>query len=126
MSFCTVVNCMDGRVQDCVNEFMKERFGADFVDVITEAGPVRILSGRNDEQLVDSILKRVDISVKKHGSKGVAIVAHYDCTGNPVCEEIQNKQLRQSVEYISDKYQEVEVIGLWVSSDWKVAELNFA
>ena len=125
MSFCTVINCMDGRVQDCVNAFMKKRFGTDFVDVVTEPGPIRMLSERSDEGVVNSILKRVDISVNKHGSKAIGIVSHYDCTGNPVSKEIQNKQLRESVEYISDKYQEAEVIGLWVSSEWKVEEVNF-
>jgi hypothetical protein len=52
MTFCTVVNCIDGRVQLPVIEFLKNRFGVDFVDCITEAAPVRILAGETNRRQV--------------------------------------------------------------------------
>jgi len=39
MIFCTAVNCMDGRVQLPVINYLKERFSANYVDMITEPGP---------------------------------------------------------------------------------------
>jgi hypothetical protein len=45
MAFCTAVTCMDGRVQLPVNAYLRERFGADFVDTITEPGPNAVLAG---------------------------------------------------------------------------------
>ena len=42
--FGTAINCMDGRVQEPVAKFLKEIYGIDFVDTITEPGPVKILS----------------------------------------------------------------------------------
>jgi len=64
MKFCTVVNCMDGRVQLPVNSFLEERFRADYVDTVTEAGPNSILAERYISTLVESIIDRVRISVE--------------------------------------------------------------
>ncbi|HOP76783.1 MAG TPA: hypothetical protein PLD05_04790 [Thermogutta sp.] len=44
MSFATVVNCMDGRTQGPVISYLKERFGVDYVDNSTEAGPDGLFS----------------------------------------------------------------------------------
>ena len=123
MSFCTVINCMDGRVQLPVNEYLRRELFVDYVDTITEAGPVRILSEEQQSALADSILARVDISVKKHKSKTVAIVAHYDCAGNPVEEDVQLEQLESAIEFLNDKYPDIKIFGLWVDSDWDVEKI---
>ncbi len=73
MSFCTAINCMDGRVQTSVSDFLKDRFGTDYVDVITEPGPDLILAEQSNTALVESIVARLNISVHKHQSKGIAI-----------------------------------------------------
>ena len=65
MSFCTVINCMDGRVQLPVNEYLRRELSVEYVDTITEAGPVRILAREQQSALADSILARVDISINK-------------------------------------------------------------
>ena len=80
--FATAINCMDGRTQLPVNEWMKEKFGVDFVDTITEPGPNGVLTN-NKVPLVSSIKDRVLISVNGHGSKTIALVGHHDCAGNP-------------------------------------------
>ena len=46
MNFCTVINCMYGRVQLPVNKYLQKRFNVEFVDTITEAGPVFIISDK--------------------------------------------------------------------------------
>jgi hypothetical protein len=55
--FITVINCMDGRVQLPVNNWLRKRFNANFVDTITEPGPNRILATNRPKFLVDSIKK---------------------------------------------------------------------
>jgi len=120
MSFCTVVNCMDGRIQLPVIAWMKERFGARWVDTVTEAGPVRILAGGRESAAAASILGRVDVSVEKHGSRAVAIVAHHDCAGNPASEEEQRDQLRSAVAFLEKRYPGKEILGLWVDRTWSV------
>ncbi len=123
-TFCTVINCMDGRTQRPALDFLEKYFGSDYVDSVTEPGPVAILAERNNTSLVDGILRRVDISVHKHGSNAVAIVAHHDCAGNPLPKEQQFPQLRAAVLFLRSKYPQTPVIGLWIGEDWKAELLS--
>lgn len=123
MSFCTVVNCMDGRVQLPVIDFLQQRFGAEHVDSITEPGPIRILARQDDHAAVKSIVTRLKISIEKHGSSGVAVAGHHDCAGNPAGKEEQLEQIRQSLQFLQERFQGLEMIGLWVDAQWKVHEV---
>jgi len=118
--FVTVINCMDGRTQLPVIEWLKSRTGASYVDNVTEPGPGAILAADVDKWLVESIKRRVGISVQKHRSNLVAIVGHYDCAGNPVNEETQRKQILKAIQKIASWGFGVEVIGLWVDENWQV------
>ena len=122
MSFCTAINCMDGRVQLPVIPFLQTRFKAEFVDCITEPGPVRIFAKTTDLMVLNSIITRVDISVKQHGSGGIAICAHPDCAGNPVDNEVQKEQLKRSVIFLKEAYPNVTVIGLWIDNNQQPQE----
>ena len=113
---------MDGRTQLPVNEYLRRELCADYVDTITEAGPVRILAEEQQSALADSILARVDISVNKHKSNAIAIVAHHDCAGNPVEKDVQLGQLEAATKFLSEKYPQVQILGLWVDSDWQVVQ----
>ncbi len=123
MSFCAVINCMDGRVQIPVVTFLKKRFDVDYVDVITEPGPNHILARQSNVQLIDSILERLKISVHHHNSVGVAVAGHHDCAGNPAPKEQQVKDTLTAMEYVHRQYKEIPVIGLWVDENWKVSEI---
>ncbi|MCK5004313.1 MAG: hypothetical protein KAS21_04455 [Candidatus Aminicenantes bacterium] len=124
MSFCTAINCMDGRVQLPVIEYLKKKFTVDYVDMITEAGPNKIIADGTDWKLVESIFSRVKISVEKHGSKHIAIIGHHDCAGNPVGEEEQRLHIQKAVEAASDRFGNVDVIGLWVNKNWNITEIS--
>ncbi len=100
MRFATAINCMDGRTQLPVIAYLKEKCKVDCVDMVTEAGPVRILADFADRILIDSIKHRVEISTERHGSHYIAIVGHSDCAGNPVSEGIQREQIRKSVKIV--------------------------
>ena len=119
-SFATVINCMDGRVQEPVIAWMKNEYGVDYVDDVTEPGPICMLANNADPVAVDSMRRRVDISVNKHGSHVVAIVAHHDCAGNPVCKYDQMCQLTEAIDTVKSWGFDVDVLGLWVDEDWQV------
>jgi len=123
-SFVTAINCMDGRTQVPVFEYLQKRFEATYVDTITEAGPVAILAANPYSDRGRSILRRVDISAYKHHSNGIAIVAHDDCAGNPTEKTTQLQQLAAAVKFIAQQYASFEVIGLWLGTDWIVQELE--
>ncbi len=123
MEFCTAINCMDGRVQQPVNNFLQKRFGAENVDTITEAGPNGILAKQEDKATIQSIFKRVEISVNAHKSKGIAVVGHHDCAGNPAPKEEQLRHIRDSVNFLRNQYPQMDIIGIWVDEEWKVYEI---
>lgn len=115
--FGTAINCMDGRTQLSVNEYLRKNYKLDYIDTVTEPGPVKILSENNAG--VDSIKKRVNISVGAHGSKLIAIVAHYDCAGNPVPKEEQLRQMESALKTVRSWNFDVQCIGLWVDEQWR-------
>ncbi|MCK5306796.1 MAG: hypothetical protein KAJ66_06640 [Candidatus Omnitrophica bacterium] len=123
MKFCTVINCMDGRVQIPVINYLRDRFNVDYVDSITEPGPNLILAENNNKALTESILARLKISIENHRSIGVAIAGHYDCAGNPAPKEEQVAHIRKAIEFLRQRYGEIEIIGLWVDENWKVNEV---
>ena len=123
MSFCTVINCMDGRVQLPVIRYLQERFGTTYVDSITEPGPVRILASGDNAAQVDAILDRVRISMDQHKSIGIAVVGHHDCTGNPTPHRRQLVQIEDSIRLLRGHYPDAPVLGLWVDHDGEVHEI---
>lgn len=126
MKYCTAVNCMDGRVQRSVLEYMMDRFDTPCVDTITAPGPNGILSRQEDEHAMQSILKCLDVSVNKHDTVGIAVVGHYDCAGNPGNEDYQNTDTRGAVRFLRAKYPERNVIGVYVNDAWQVEEIDIS
>jgi len=121
--FATAVNCMDGRVQEPVTNFLKKRLGATYIDMITEAGPDGILAQMASYETVNSIKKRIDISIQKHGSKHIALIAHHDCAGNPVDADTHRSHVRSAVQNVRAWYPNADVFGLWINENWEVEEL---
>ena len=115
---------MDGRTQLPANEYLREKYHVDYVDTITEAGPVRILAEDQYSFSAESIRKRIDISINKHKSKTIALVAHYECAGNPVDKARQLEQLKTAVKRLKEKYPGIEITGLWIDSVWKVEQVK--
>ena len=123
MSFYTAVNCMDGRAQLPVIKYLSNRFNADYIDTVTEPGPALCLAERTDSEQAKSILHRIDISINKHNSTGIAVVAHHDCAGNPVDDQTQISQLTPAVNFLAQHYPNVEIIGLWLDANFKVKQI---
>jgi hypothetical protein len=117
--FGTVINCMDGRVQDPVSRWLKERYQLTHVDVITEPGPGKILAGGPSET-VEAIKKKVRISLEAHRSNVIAIAAHHDCAGNPVNPAKQFEEINQAVGVIRRWGHAATIVGLWVNEKWEV------
>jgi hypothetical protein len=122
--FAAAINCMDGRTQLPVIEWMKREHEADYVDTITEPGPVRILAEATDAPALESIRRRLTISVTKHGSRRVAIVAHADCAGNPVDKDTQLSQLRAAAATVLSWGIGVRVDSLWLGENWRVERVG--
>ena len=123
MSFASVINCFDGRVQIPVINYLLDRFEVSYVDVVTANGPDGIMARQEDLTCVASILEMIAESVHRHGSQGIALVGHYDCAGNQVDSATHHAHIRSGVDFLAKNFPEQEVIGLWLASQWKVDEI---
>lgn len=117
--FAAAINCIDGRVQKPVTEYLQKSFSVDYVDMITEPGPAKILSEGKDINIIEFLKKKVEISVKKHNSQIIAVAAHYDCAGSPATEDEQKEHLRKAVNVIvSWGFPVKRVIALWLDENF--------
>jgi hypothetical protein len=124
--FGTAINCMDGRTQFPVAGWMKAKYGLDYVDMVTEPGPDKMLSQGRPEQ-VESIKSRVMISVNAHGSQTILVAAHHDCAGNPVTKEEHIGMVRDCLEVVKSWNLPVkDVIGVWINDKWAVEPVDQA
>jgi hypothetical protein len=112
---------MDGRIQLPVLEYLSARFDVQYIDNITDAGPVG-LAPTADSPAVKSIFKLVEVSMRLHASKGLAVVAHHDCAGNPVPGSVQMEQLQVWIKILAEHFPGIQIIGLWLDEDFQVHE----
>src|SRR3990170_2718965 len=97
--FGTALICIDGRIQEPVRSWVKESFLLDYVDVITEPAPEKLLL-QADRVLIEHVKSKLRISVERHGSRIIALAAHHDCAANPATREEQLDQLRHSLQVV--------------------------
>jgi carbonic anhydrase len=117
--FVTAINCIDGRVHYPVRNWLETSFDAKFVDRITEPGVDKALA-RGPADVIEGIKQEVLISVNAHHSETVVVVGHHDCAANPVSEAQHKQDIRQAVATAQSWDLPVQVIGLWVNSEWQV------
>lgn len=121
--FATAINCMDGRVQVPIIKYITKKYEVEYIDMITEPGPNKILAENKEHRTIDSIKERVKISIDAHGSCLIAIVGHYDCAGNPVDEEQQIEDIKCAVKNVESWNLDVKIIGLYVNEECKVKKI---
>jgi hypothetical protein len=123
MKFGTAINCIDGRVQYPVLDYLNKHFDLEFFDAPNEAGPLHILTDRSDQCRLNSLKEQIRVSVEEHGSRLIALVGHHDCAGNPVTREIQEKQINNALAYLRRVFgKHILYVGLYVNEQWKVEE----
>lgn len=120
--FAAAVNCMDGRVQLPVIEYIKGKYGIDFVDMITEPGPVQFLADETASRQQSSIDERLTVSVEAHGSEMIFVGAHDGCNGNPQEPDFQKRQIESAVKLLSGRFRRQLIIGIWIDSEGLVSE----
>ncbi len=117
--FAAAINCIDGRTQHAVIEWMVQHAGAKYVDLITEPGPEKMLTQGMFTQIED-LKRKVKVSVEAHHSQVVALAAHHDCAGNPVSDDEHKAQVQKGAQVIAGWGLGVRVVGLWVNDQWQV------
>lgn len=120
--FGTVLNCMDGRVQRKVADYLLTSFGVRNLDTVTAGGMVRHLAG--DTERTAAILGDLDISVTRHGSSQIAVAAHHDCAGNPVSDDTQRREIAKALSRLAQLYPDSELVGLWLDRNRTVERIR--
>jgi hypothetical protein len=123
--FVTCLNCIDGRVQLPVINWILKNYDVKYVDMITAPGVDGILANRNNN--VEDIFEKVTFSIDGHSTDIIFIVGHHDCLANPVADEVHIKQVFDAAVNIKDRNLSCCVTGLWVDEEFeihKVCTLN--
>jgi carbonic anhydrase len=113
----TCLNCIDGRVQLPILNWIRAQYHIDFVDIITAAGIDGILASQEN---IEEIIRSVNISVNINKSVRIFVAGHYDCRGNLVDEKTHHEHIAKSVKRLKAYWPELDIIGLWVNSNWQV------
>ena len=122
--FGTAINCIDGRTQEPVIEFMKHKYRIDGVDMVTFPGVDGIISSSGISDWIALIRKAVSISIEKHGSRIIAVVGHFDCAGNPGNREHHYAHIGKAVQQVSSWNFKVEIVGLYVNDKRQIEEVK--
>jgi len=135
-TFFTSIGCMDGRVQEPILAFGQQKFGVRYADTITEAGLVGLLVKNNvDKTLLDSLRKKILVSIEKHRSEGIIVHGHQECAGNPVKDKQHIEDVLKTAKAIGALIKRnIQIIPVFVkrspsassgqaSSGWIVKEL---
>lgn len=119
--FATAITCIDGRVQQPVADWMKLNTNVSYVDLITEPGPDKVISGAST-YVVDEIIRKVSFSIRYHQSPVVALCGHHDCAANGATREEHIDQILDGVRVLLSYHLNVRVLGLWLN-EWNSVEL---
>lgn len=112
--FATAINCIDGRAQIPVIDWMRLYLNVDYIDMITEPGADRVLT-QGARQIIEAIEAKVKLSVAVHASRAIAMVGHHDCRANPASKEQHYEYIKAGAEVVKSWGLHVPVIGLWVN-----------
>lgn len=121
--FGTAINCIDGRTQEVVIDYMKQNYDIDGVDMVTFPGVDGIFSGEHSEEI--ALIKRaVSISIEKHGSRIIAVVGHHDCAGNPGDRKHHYTHIARAVGEVSSWKFPAKVVGLYVNEKREIEKVD--
>lgn len=122
--FGTAINCIDGRTQEPVINFMKKKYDIDGVDMVTFPGADGIFSVRENLDKIEIIRRSVSISIEKHHSRIIAAVGHFDCAGNPGDKEHHYAHIRKALHEVSSWNFDAQIAGYYVNDKLQIEEVT--
>lgn len=123
--YAIAINCIDGRIQEPVINYIKKDCGADYVDLITNDGIVNIVAGPVYGPQFRKMVQLIQSSRKNKKSNTIYITAHHDCSGNPVSDDKQKEQLQLSKTALKLHLTiDISIKALWVDENFEVFEIS--
>ena len=121
--FATSINCVDGRIQLPISNWIKQKYSIDYVDTVTHPGSDKVMSEKNIDDITQ-IKSKVLISINAHNSKIIVVSGHHDCASNLSTKEMHLTQIQKSINIVKSWKLPVSVIGLWVNDQWKIEQVE--
>ncbi|HUF04328.1 MAG TPA: carbonic anhydrase [Aridibacter sp.] len=120
-TFGTAINCIDGRAQHPVSEWVRLHANVKYVDVITTPGADGVLSQFKTDR-ARLMRDEVILSVGRHQSAIVAVAGHFDCLANPCDFEVRKDHILAGAERVKRWDLGVRVVGLYVN-EWSSVDV---
>jgi hypothetical protein len=120
--FAVLLNCIDGRTQQPLLEWVRRELDVSHVDVVTEPGVDGVLA-RGDDTTVQALLDKVCVSRLAHGAVALVLAGHHDCAANPGEATSHLQDLSRAVEVVGKALPELPVQAVYVDSTWSVTPL---
>lgn len=123
-TFAAAVTCIDGRVHEPIIAWARERFGVEYVDLVTQPGPDLALCC-DTEARIGHLRESLGVSAQAHRSGALVIAGHADCAANPVSEEQHRDHLRRALSRaLAWAPPGMVVVGVWVDDEGRVTEVD--
>lgn len=121
--FGCAINCIDGRAQTPVIEWVKFHAGVQYVDMITEPGADGVVSGSMFGG-IDQIKRNLEVAVAAHSPEIIAVAGHFECVANPVSTEEHLEMIGTSAKTLHSWYPAKRIVGLFVN-DYGTVDVVF-
>ncbi|MDH3492091.1 MAG: hypothetical protein OEM82_00955 [Acidobacteriota bacterium] len=113
-TFGCAIDCIDGRAQMPVIEWVKFHGSVQYVDMITEPGADGCLA-REDSKITNRIHHTTQVAIRAHNPSIIAVCGHFDCVANPVSNEEHIADIKKSAGIVGHWVPEIRVVGLFVN-----------
>ncbi|MDP3966668.1 MAG: hypothetical protein Q8Q02_00175 [Nocardioides sp.] len=117
-----LLNCIDGRTQDPLVEWIRRELDVTHVDVVTEPGVDGVLA-RGEDTTVQALLNKVCVSRVAHGAVALVIAGHHDCAANPGDSAWHLSDVARAAHNLGRALPELPVRAVYVDETWTVCPL---
>lgn len=121
--FAVLLNCIDGRTQQPLLEWVRRELDVSHVDIVTEPGVDGVLA-RGDDTTVQARLDKVCVSRLAHGAVALVVAGHHDCAANPGEAPSHFQDLDRAVQVVAEALPELPVRAVYVDHTWSVTPLD--
>ena len=123
MKFGTLINCIDGRVQYPVMDYLNKTFDIDYFDAANEAGPLLTLTKKTDKCRLISLKEQIRTSLEEHDSsfkywREGNVLARWNVTpdsvnNNSKCSSVWYAVKKGKIDIDADKEHQPKQFGIW-------------
>lgn len=115
--FAVVLNCIDGRAQQPLLDWMRDQYDVDYADVVTEPG-IDALLAEGPQDAREAVLNKVCVSRLAHLSCYLVVAGHHDCAANPVPRPRHEEQIRAAAHWLRSALPRFDVAGVYLDQTW--------